>query len=42
MEKLHKKLDLWKVVMELVIQVYEVTETVSGSVSQTKSGEQYR
>jgi four helix bundle protein len=26
MEKPHKKLDLWKVAMELVIQVYEVTD----------------
>jgi four helix bundle protein len=26
MEKPHKKLDLWKVAIELVIQVYEVTD----------------
>jgi four helix bundle protein len=26
MEKPHKKLDLWKVAMELVIQVYEITD----------------
>lgn len=26
MEKPHKKLDLWKVAMELVVQVYEITD----------------
>jgi len=26
MEKPHKKLDLWKLAMELVVQVYEITD----------------